>query len=93
MDEFARQAFAEWEARRSSRRRVVWLHAVVWASVNLMLVVIWAVTGAGFPWFVFPLFGWLVGLSAHAASVYLLRTPDDLLLESARRNAGDRGAR
>lgn len=85
MDEFARQAFTEWEAKRSSRRRVVGLHAVIWATVNLLLVVIWATTGAGFPWFVFPLFGWLVGLSAHAATVFLLRTPDDLILEKARK--------
>lgn len=77
MDEFARQAFGEWEASRSARRRVVWLHAILWAAVNLLLVVIWAVTGAGFPWFVFPLFSWLVGLVAHAAVVYVLGSPDD----------------
>jgi hypothetical protein len=26
-------------------------------AVNLLLMVIWLVTGAGFPWFVFPLAG------------------------------------
>ena len=77
MDEFERQAFAEWKASRSARRREVGLHAILWAAVNLLLVVIWAVTGAGFPWFVFPLFGWLIGLVSHAATVYVLRTPDD----------------
>ena len=87
MDEFARQAVTEWEAERSSRRRVVALHAIVWGAVNLLLFVIWLTTGAGFPWFVFPLFGWLVGLAAHAAGVYVLRTPDDVVLarEAARR--------
>ncbi len=89
MDEFSRQAFAEWEASRSVRRRGVWMHGIVFAAVNLLLIVIWAVTGAGFPWFVFPLFGWLIGLSAHAASVYVLRTPDDevFLRELDRRKA------
>lgn len=81
MDDFTRQAVGEWEARRTARRRTVWAHAVLWLAVNLLLVVIWAVTGADFPWFVFPLFGWLVGLSTHAASVYLLRTPDDVLYD------------
>lgn len=87
MDEFARQALTEWEARRSSRRRVVAMHAIVWAAANLLLVVVWLTTGAGFPWFVFPLFGWLVGLAAHAASVYVRRSPDDVVLarESRRR--------
>jgi fatty acid desaturase len=89
MDEFARQAFGEWEARRIARQRVVWMHALIWAAVNLLLFVVWLVTGAGFPWFVFPLFGWLIGLVAHAASAYLLRGPDDVLYsrEAARRRA------
>mgnify|MGYP000052916905 CR=1 FL=1 len=77
MDEFSRQAFAEWEYARGARRRGVLMHAVIWATVNLLLVVIWAVTGAGFPWFVFPLFGWLIGLVADAASAFLERSPDD----------------
>lgn len=80
MDEFARQAVGEWQARRSARRRALASHAILWLAVNLLLVVIWAVTGAGFPWFVFPLFGWLVGLSVHAAGVYVLQTPQDALL-------------
>ena len=92
MDEFARQALTEWTARRSARRRLVALHAILWAAVNLLLFVVWLTTGAGFPWFVFPLFGWLVGLSAHAAGVYVLRTPDDVLMtrEAARRRRLDR---
>lgn len=89
MDEFSQQAFAEWQAGRSVARRGVWMHGIVFAAVNLLLIVIWAVTGAGFPWFVFPLFGWLIGLAAHAASVYVLRTPDDevFLRELRRRGA------
>jgi fatty acid desaturase len=80
MDEFSRQALTEWEGRRSARRREVAVHAVLWAAVNLLLIVIWAVTGAGFPWFVFPLFGWLVGVVAHGAVVYVRRSPDDAVM-------------
>jgi fatty acid desaturase len=80
MDEFARQALLEWRAKRSARRRVVGLHAVLWGAVNVLLVVIWLATGAGFPWFVFPLFAWLVGLVGHAAAVFVLRSPDDVVL-------------
>lgn len=93
MDQFARAAVTEWEARRSSRRRLLALHAIVWASVNLLLGVIWAATGAGFPWFVFPLFATLVPLAAHAGRVFVVRSPDDVVLaqESRRRRQLDRG--
>ena len=85
MDDFGRQALTEWQGRRSSRRRGVAMHAVLWGSVNLLLVVVWKVTGAGFPWFVFPLMGWFVGLAAHAATVYVLRSPDDAVMARALR--------
>ena len=89
MDEFARQAFSEWEAKRIARQREVWLHAMIWGAANLLLFVVWLVTGAGFPWFVFPLFGWLIGVVAHGATAYVLRTPDDVIYsrEAARRKA------
>lgn len=81
MDEFTREALSERAARRTAQQRVFWQHVVLWGSVNLLLIVIWAVTGAGFPWFVFPLFGWLIGLAVHGSSAYLLRDPDDVMLE------------
>lgn len=92
MDEFERQAFSEWEAKRTAQRRVVWVHALIWAAVNLLLLVVWFVTGADFPWFVFPLLGWLIGLVAHAAVVYLLPGADDAVFkrEAARRKAAER---
>ena len=34
-----------------------------------MLVAVWAATGMGHPWFIYPLFGWGVGLAAHYAAV------------------------
>ena len=80
MDEFARDAVIEWQAKRAARQRVFWLHALVWVSVNLLLVVVWAATGAGFPWFLFPLFGWLVGLVAHGAVAYVLRDHRDIMV-------------
>ena len=87
MDEFGRQAHLEWKARRASRRRVVWMHTLVWASLNLMLFVIWRVTGADFPWFVFPLVATAVPLTVHAGAVYVLRGPDDVIhQQEARRN-------
>lgn len=79
MDEFAREAFSEWEGKRAVQRRAFWAHVVLWGAVNLMLFTIWLVTGAGFPWFVFPLLGWGVAVASHAATVYVLRGPDDIV--------------
>ena len=81
MDEFARQAFLEWESNKVARQRVFWVHVILWTMVNLMLFVIWLVTGAGFPWFVFPALGWGVGLAAHGAGVFVLRGPDDVIYQ------------
>lgn len=40
-------------------------HLAVYLAVNFMLVVIWAVTGAGYFWPIFPMLGWGVGIVAH----------------------------
>ena len=42
------------------------IHLIVYLGVNTLLVCLWLfVTGRGFPWFVFPLGGWGIGLVAH----------------------------
>ncbi len=45
-------------------------HVAMYAVVNAGLVIIWAVTGARYPWFLWPLFGWGVGIVAHVISYY-----------------------
>jgi uncharacterized membrane protein len=57
------------ERHRRGERAGFRIHATVYAAVNLMLIVVWVTTGAGYPWFVFPLLGWGVGLAAHFAAV------------------------
>jgi 2TM domain len=46
------------------------IHATVFVAVQLLLVVVWALTGAGYPWFLYALVGWGVGLAAHFAAVH-----------------------
>lgn len=53
--------------RRRGMRASLRIHTVVFVFVQLLLVAVWASTGAGFPWFVFPLLGWGAGLAVHAA--------------------------
>ncbi|MDQ3146736.1 MAG: 2TM domain-containing protein [Actinomycetota bacterium] len=89
MDDFARAAFREREAKKVIRRRAFWLHFAIWAATNVLLVVVWAVTGAGFPWFLFPLLGWGIGLVAHGVSAYLFADVDDVVLEREERRLRD----
>jgi hypothetical protein len=85
MDEFALAAFREREARQILKRRTFYLHLSIYLAVNLMLIVIWALAGGGFPWFLFVLMGWGIGIVAHGASAFLLSHPDDIVLEREQR--------
>ncbi len=85
MDDFALAAFREREARQILKRRAFYLHLSIFLAVNIMLVVIWALAGAGFPWFLFPLMGWGIGVVAHGASAFLMSHPDDIVLEREQR--------
>ncbi|MBA3420988.1 MAG: 2TM domain-containing protein [Thermoleophilaceae bacterium] len=37
----------------------------IYAAVNLLLIVVWAISGAGYFWPVWPLLGWGLGLAKH----------------------------
>lgn len=62
-------AIASITAKRSFRN-----HAFVYCAVNTLLVVIWAASGAGYFWPVWPMLGWGIGVVAHAVSVYAVRS-------------------
>ena len=89
MDEFARAAFREREARQILKRRTFYLHLSIYLAVNIMLIAIWALVGGGFPWFLFVLMGWGIGIVAHGASAFLLAHPDDIVLQREQRRLGD----
>jgi hypothetical protein len=55
---------------RLRKKRDLGAHVLAYLCVNGCLVAIWAVTGAGFFWPVFPLFGWGIGLVFHTWDVY-----------------------
>jgi hypothetical protein len=61
-------------------------HFIVYLCVNALLVIIWAATGAGFPWFVFPLGGWGIGILFHFLGVYVFpREVDEKEIEKEAR--------
>jgi 2TM domain len=81
MDEFAELAAREREAKRIARRQWFWLHFAVFVTTELFLVVIWAIGDVQFPWFVFPIFGWGIILAAHAVYAFVIKTPEEIMIE------------
>ena len=62
---------------RVKQKREFFKNLGSWASVNLVLVVIWALTGAGYPWFLWPLGIWGVILVTHYVRIYLIDRGSD----------------
>lgn len=52
----------ELDHRVQQQRRKFMPHLVSFASVNSMLIILNVITSPGFPWAMFPLFGWGIGL-------------------------------
>jgi class 3 adenylate cyclase len=52
---------------RGAYETSVRIHFTVYLVVNVMLVAIWAVAGAGYFWPVWSILGWGIGLGCHAA--------------------------
>lgn len=58
--------------RKKLETRSFYIHFALYSVVNILLAIIWRVTGAGFPWFAFPLGIWGIFILFHflAASVF-----------------------
>jgi len=56
--------------RRLKKKRDFHAHLLVYFLVNSSLVLIWAFTGHGFFWPVFPMVAWGIGVVMNAWEVY-----------------------
>jgi uncharacterized membrane protein len=57
--------------QRVEEKKGFYTHLIVYICVNILLVLIWFFTGANFPWFIFPLGGWGIGLLFHFLGVFV----------------------
>jgi hypothetical protein len=57
--------------KRVQMKRGYMVHLLLYLSVNLMLFIIWNVTGRGYPWFIWPLAGWGIGIVANTIVVVM----------------------
>ncbi len=59
-------------ARKRAQDKVgFYTHFAIYVVINAMLILIWWFTGAGFPWFIFVLGFWGIGLIANFVSVFI----------------------
>ena len=64
--------------QRVEARKGFFIHLIVYICVNILLIIIWAfVAGAGFPWFIFPLVGWGIGLLFHGLGIFVFGQKSD----------------
>ena len=80
-DERRAAAIERLENRRDFRN-----HVLVYGAVNMMLVVVWAASGAGYFWPIWSIAGWGMGLVLQAWTIYGQQpiTEDDIREETKR---------
>ena len=59
----------ELATRRVKARTEFLTHLTLYVTVNSGLVLIWWFSGARYPWFLWPLFGWGIGILSHAMTL------------------------
>ena len=57
--------------RRVRQRMELWWHLGSYIIVNIFLVIIWAITGAGYPWFIWVMIGWGIGMAFHIMHYFI----------------------
>jgi len=57
--------------KRVEEKKGFYTHLITYIVVNTGLVIIWAMSGGGYPWFIWPIFGWGIGIVFHFLSVFV----------------------
>ncbi len=70
-------------ARKTAKEKVgFYTHFTIYIAVNALLIAIWwTVTPNTPPWFIFPLFGWGIGIAAHYIGSFKGRAYEERLAE------------
>lgn len=57
--------------KRVQARMGFLVHFAMYVVANVGFIVIWSLTGRGYPWFVWPALGWGIGIFAHGVGMLL----------------------
>ena len=73
--------------KRIRAKRAFGLHAAVYGVINFLLIAVWALTGRGYFWPIWPVLGWGVGLGLHYWTVSFRRpiSEDEIRREMQKR--------
>ena len=64
--------------KRVEEKKGFFIHLTVYIVVNIVLVLIWVFAiGGGFPWFIFVLGGWGIGLLFHFLGIFVFEKKSD----------------
>ena len=61
--------------KRIKRKRMFQQQLIVYVLINVLLWVIWAATGFGFPWPIFVTVFWGLGIATQAWTIYRAAKP------------------
>jgi uncharacterized ion transporter superfamily protein YfcC len=71
------ESLRERAVKRLKKKSDFRVHLMIYLTVNTFLVMVWAVTGAGFFWPVFPIAGWGIGVIANAWDAFARDVPTE----------------
>jgi cobalamin biosynthesis protein CobD/CbiB len=63
--------------RRVKERKDFYGHLTAWATVNFVLIVVWALSSRGYPWFLWPLCIWGIFVLLHYLRVFIFEKKSD----------------
>jgi len=76
-NQLSEDAIYEEAKRRVKEKRGFWGNFGAWASINIILIIIWALTGMEYPWFLWPLGIWGVFVLFHYLRVFVFERKGD----------------
>jgi hypothetical protein len=62
----------------------------VFVTTQAFLLIIWALSDDTYPWYIFPLFGWGILVAAHAVYAFVVKAPEEIMIEREARRSGGR---
>ncbi|MFX1536222.1 MAG: 2TM domain-containing protein [Promethearchaeota archaeon] len=74
MNQLSEDQIREEATKRVKAKRKFWSSFGAWATVNIVLIIIWALTDyGGYPWFLWPLCIWGFFVLLHFLQVYVFK--------------------
>lgn len=60
--------------KRVKELKTFYVHLITYIAVNIMLLIINITTSPDHWWFIYPLFGWGIGITVHFLTTFILRS-------------------